>query len=553
MVQKTKLRNTKQLAINKAIDLVYGAKYTSALLTLKKYFKADDYTMLFFKGWIAQINNEHDKAIKFLEKSLTKNPLNQDALVGLSVSYLELGDFDRALECAEQCVLLNKQDPRNLVALATITAKKYRGNKQKQESALELYSKAFDLATSTSIPSEETKKLILDILSGWGASLIDLQRQEEAIIILETALNVSSIDPLVHKNLASAYTSLNRIEEAISSCQKAQLSDDSNIVYDSLYQEGMLELIRGNYNKGWRLHEFRLKTSQFKEVEELSIPQWDGRPLKEYESLLIYQEQGIGDTLQFSRYIPLIASRVKNIDIQVKGNHYQKWENVEQEPSSIREFLHNNYPQVRNSYLKGWHSVDYNSYTYAVSFMSLPRIFRTTLSNIPEIPYFKTTNPTIESVKYDIGILWQGSKAHKNDCNRSMNIEQVKNILTEHSDKSFVSLQLERYDELEGYKNIDQISSSIKNIDDALQVINNCNLIVTVDSMIAHLAASANKPVILLHAYSPDWRWMLDRRDSPWYPSVLNIRQQTKKDWTNVIYNLNKEINKLFQIEIKLD
>lgn len=553
MVQKTKLRNTKQLAINKAIDFVYQNKYTAALQTIKKSFKPDDYYSLFFKGWIAQLNNEHDKAIKLLEKSLTKNPINQDALTGLAASYLEVGDNEKALECAEQCVLLNNKDPRNLVTLATITAKQYRGNKEKQEKALELFNEAFELISTSMPSSEETKRLALDILSGWGASLLDLQRPHEAILVLETALSINSLDPLIHKNLASAYTHINEIDKAVNSCQKAQLSDDVALVYDSKYQEGMLELMRGNYNKGWRLHEFRLLTSNFTDISEVKTPQWDGRPLKDYESLLIYQEQGIGDTLQFSRYIPLVAKRALNIDIEVKGNHYQKWLNPEEEPSSIRQFLHSNYPQIKNSYLKGWHNIDYNNYTYVVSFMSLPRLFRTTLSNIPEIPYFKPINTKSNFKKYDIGILWQGSKAHRNDENRSMSIDNVIRILKNNSDKSFVSLQLENYRELESINNIEQVNESIYSIDDALNLINSCNLIIAVDSMIAHLAASTNKPVLLLHAFSPDWRWMLERRDSPWYPSIINIRQQNIKDWSYVVDEVNNQINKLFDIEIKLD
>jgi tetratricopeptide (TPR) repeat protein len=550
MVQKTKLRNTKQLAINKAIDLVYQTKFTSALTLLKKHFKADDATPLFFKGWVYQINNDHEKAIKFFEKSLTKNPINKDALIGLSASYLEINDFNRALECAEQCVLLDNKDPRSLVTLATVTAKKYRGNSEKQEKAVELYLQAFNMVKSNTIPSEETNRLVLDILAGWGASLLDLKRPEEAILVLETALRLNSLDPLVHKNLASAYSSINEIDKAIDSCKKAQLSDDQELVYDSMYQEGMLELMKGNYTRGWRLHEFRLNTLQFKDIRELTVPQWDGRPLKEYESLLIYQEQGIGDTLQFSRYIPLVASRVKNIDIEIKANHYQSWKNPQDEAASIRQFLQGNYTQIRNSYTKGWHNINYEDYTCIVSFMSLPRLFKTTLGNIPDIPYLKPINSTIKPKKYDIGILWQGSKAHRNDSNRSISIENIKNLVDSHKDKSFVSLQLEHYEDL---KNIDQVGDSLKNIDDALEVINNCSLIVTVDSMIAHLAASANKPVLLLHAYSPDWRWMLERRDSPWYPSVINIRQKTIQNWNTVIAEVTDEINKLFNIEIKLD
>lgn len=556
MVQKTKLRNTrhtKQLATDKAIDLVYEGKFTSALALIKKHFKADEDIALFFKGWISQINNEHDKAIKFFEKSLTKNPLNQDALTGLTSSYVELNDYNRALECAEQCLLINKNDPRNIVNLATVTAKKYRGNINKQLEAIDLYSNAFDKVSNIPTDSEEHKKLVIDILSGWGASLIDINLQEEAVLVLETALSIDPLNPLVNKNLASAYSSLNEIDKAISSCQKAQMSDDSNLVYDSMYQEGMLELMRGNYNKGWRLHEFRLKTDIFREIRDIETPQWDGRPLKDYESLLVYQEQGLGDTLQFSRYLPLVANRVKNIDIEIKANHYQEWKDSSSEPASIRTFLHNNYPQVRNSYVKGWHDVDYKSYTYIVSFMSLPRLFKTTLSNIPDIPYFKPFNNTINTKNYDIGILWQGSKVHKNDINRSIDMQSICELISANSDKSFVSLQLDKYEELNKYPNIDQRCNNISNIDDTLALINSCSIIITVDSMVAHLAASANKPVLLLHAFSPDWRWMLDRKDSPWYPSVINIRQKHRKNWDSVLLEVNNEINKLFKIEIKLD
>ena len=556
MVQKTKLRNTrqvKQLAINKAIDLVYQNKISSALAVIKKNFKPEEATNLFFKGWIAQINNEHEKAIKYLEKSLTKNPINQDALIGLSSSYLELGDYNRALECAEQCVLLDKNDPKNLLTLATVTAKKHRGNVENQLKAVKLYSQAFELVQQPAVRSQQHSSLVIDILSGWGASLIDLQQPEAAILVLETAAAIDSLNPLVHKNLASAYTSLNIVDKAIDSCQKAQRSDDSSIVYDAMYQEGMLQLMLGNYNKGWRLHEFRLKTSQFESIRSLEVAQWEGQPLQEYESLLIYQEQGIGDTLQFSRYLPLVSQRVKNIDIEVNANHYQDWSDATKEPSSIRSFLSNNFKDIRSSYVKGWHKVDYSDYTYIVSFMSLPRIFRTTLSNIPDIPNFKAVEDTITCKNYDIGILWQGSKIHRNDGNRSIGLDLIKEFISQHSDKSFVSLQLEHFTNLESLDNLDQPSNSIKNIDDALKLINNCTLVISVDSMIAHLAGSVNKPTLLLHAHSPDWRWMLERRDSPWYPSVINIRQKELKNWKTVLTEVDSQINKLFKIEIKLD
>lgn len=547
MVQKAKLRNTgqvKQLAINKAIEDVYSGKFISALSTIRKHFKAEDSTSYFFKGWVSQLSGNHPKAIKYFEKSLIQNPFNLDALTGLAGSYLEINDFERAHEYAEQCVLLNKRDPKNLVTLATVISKRYRNIKDKQEEAIRYYSDAFDIVKQHPNLTKDYIQLTTDILSGWGACLINIHDPEQAILILEVAAHLDPLNPLVHKNLASAYTSVNDLEKAIDSVKKAQRSDDAEVVYDAVYQEGMLELMRGDYQKGWRLHEHRLHTKQFAAIRNLKTPQWGGEPLSEEDSILVYQEQGIGDTLQFSRYLPLLAQRAKNIDIEVMANQYQKWENPVEEPKSIREFLHNNYKQyVRSSFVKGWNSPDYENYTYIVSFMSLPRIFKTGLESIPPIPKFTAFKNTVSTKQYNYGILWQGSKEHKNDYNRSMPIEYITKLLSLFPEKQFVSLQLDHYAELEKYSNCDQVGHLINTIDDTLNIINSCECIITVDSMIAHLAGSADKKTLLLHAYSPDWRWMLDRPDSPWYPSITNIRQSEIGNWDSVYQQLLEHLN----------
>lgn len=550
MVQKTKLRNTgqlKQLAINKAIESVQDGKFTGALSTIRKHFSSEDPTSYFFKGWIAQLSGDHSKAVKYFEKSLVKNPLNQDALTGLAGSYLELGDFERAHECAEQCVLLNKRDPKSLSTLATVISKRYRGNTEKQQEAIKYYSEAFNGVKNNSLFTREHITLTVDILSGWGACLINLHKPQQAIVILEAAAELDSLNPLVHKNLASAYTSTNNLEKAIDSVRKAQRSDDLEVVADSIYQEGMLELMRGNYQKGWRLHEHRMQTKQFASTRLIKTPHWEGQTLQDGESILVYQEQGIGDTLQFSRYLPLVATRANEIDIEVMANQYQKWEDPRTEPKSIRQFIHNNYKDViRQSYVKGWNSPDYESYSYVVSFMSLPRIFRTTLESIPEIPQFKAYEPTISPPKANIGILWQGSKEHKNDYNRSVPLSYIKSLITQHSDKTFLSLQLEPNAELNNLPNLKQLGESISNIDDTLTLLQSCDLVVTVDSMIAHLAGSAGIPTVVLHAFSPDWRWMLDRPDTPWYPSIYNIRQTSIQNWDSVFTALDKHLETVF-------
>ncbi len=543
MVQKTKLRDTKQLAVNKAIDSVQSGKFSKALNIIKKHFGNEASTTYFFRGWIAQLSGEHVKAIKLFEKSLIKSPINIDVLTGLAASYLEIGEYDKAQECAEQCLLLNKEDPKNLVTLATIVSKRYKQDTEKQKEAIQYYSQAFSLVKNRVTLTKEYVQLATDILSGWGASLINIHEPERALLLLEAAVDLDPLNPLVHKNLASVYTSLNMIEQAVDSAKKAQRSDDTELVYDAMYQEGMLELMRGNYARGWRLHETRLKTKQFAAIRNLKTPQWAGQTLLKEESILVYQEQGIGDTLQFSRYLPMLAERAKNIDIEVMANQYQKWDNPSEEPGSIRQFLHNNYQEyVRNSYVKGWNSPNYEDYTYIVSFMSLPRLFKTTLDTVPAIPRFSASNSSESTVLYDVGIFWQGSSQHKNDYNRSMPICWVQKLLNLYPQTSFVSLQLECFDELKRYDNITQPGPTIHGIDDTLAIINSCRQIITVDSMIAHLSGSAGKQTKVLHAFSPDWRWMLDTHNCPWYPSITNIRQKDLGNWNSVIKQLQEHL-----------
>lgn len=545
MVQKRKLQD-RQRALAEAINLVYTGEHSKAIRLVKKHFTVKDYRYLFLKGWVEQLQGNHVKAISWLEKSLRKDPTNVDALEGLVVSYLQLKHFPFALECAEQLIVLEKDNPKYLFLLATVKSQYYRGDKDKLAHVIKDFSCAYDAAIE-----EKDIVLLKDILIGWGACLVDLRSFEEAKIVLEA---VKSQDPnnfILHKNLASAYAGLNLIHEAIESCNIAKQSDDKTIATDALYQLGMLHLSLGDYRSGWRLHEFRHDIKEFDYRPTSTLPMWDGKVLKD-ESILLYQEQGLGDTIQFSRYIPEVKKRVKSIDLLINPNTYVSWEDNSKEPNSLKQLLKENYLEIDNIYIKGWDIIPYSKYNSMCSLMSLPRVFKTTLSNIPSIPYLKTKN-SIGLEMHDIGIFWKGSAAHANDSNRSIPTALINSFIERNKDKTFVSLQLDRDEELLDYPNVTRAKEYINDFTDTLSALTRCRVIITVDSMIAHLAGSANVPTILLHAHSPDWRWLQDRRDSPWYPSIINLRQDTSKSWSTVLDSTQQEINALFENEILID
>lgn len=534
MVHKKQLSNTKKLAVNKAIDLMYSGKSADSLKVLKNHFSSNSDTILFFKGWKAQLENNHILAISLFEKSLIKNPLNEDALVGLATSYLEINNLSQALECAEQAILLNKNNPHSLLTMGVILVKSHPKDFSKQQKALEYLNTAYELA----VPTVNTT-LIVDILSAIGACYANQRLDEKARITLETVLEIDPYHTIAAKNLTSVYANLLMIDKAINTSKIAQMADSDEEKIDAMYQEGMLQLMLKNYAKGWRLHEIRLHSSKYKQKDMLFTKALDIKNVTEYDRIVLFQEQGIGDFLQFSRYIPLVSKLCKNIDIVILPNSYI---GISDSIPSIKSFVELNFGKyINNVLVKGVDKIP-DDYTYQASLMSLPYLFKTREHNIPSILPFITDKQTdLGSDKPLVGLFWKGSPHHSNDHNRSIDTNTIRELVISNPDITFVNFQLN--ETLPGIENVlHPDTTGLKNM---LSILNKCDALITVDSMIAHLAGGANIPTYIMHAFSPDWRWGISKTTSEWYPSVTNIRQKQIGDWGNVILQVQDILNTL--------
>lgn len=547
MVQKTKIHNQIK-AKNKAIDLMTQGKASQALNIVKKNFKASSDIFLFFKGWSYEIVGDYTKAIKYFEKAIIANPANYDAMFALASCYQEIQEYTHAIECAEQCVLLDSNSPKSYYILGTTTSRKYRRDQERLKQASSYFSKAYNLSVE-----EHNIELSTDILIAWGACLVDLRDYPKAKLILETVLKHDKYNVLVNKNLASVYLGLNDVKNSAEACKIASMSEQPSIKFDALCQLGMVELMRGNYSLGWRLYEHRLNVMR-EELDNIhpyqGMRKWNGKPRKR---VLLYQEQGIGDTVQFSRYINLALECVEQVDVAVNANAYLKWEDTGQPPDSLKNIFESTYPGINKIYIRGYDDIDLTVYDAGASLMSLPSIFKTTLKTIPETPKFITSkiNPKIQELpQYNVGLVWRGSKTFANDLKRSAPTSLAIDYVKSFPELSFLSLQLEATEEFEHLSNVKEGGQYIKEFDDTLQLVNKCDLIVSVDSMLAHFAASAKRPVFILHAYSPDWRWMLNRDDSPWYPTVTNLRQDSLDDWGSVFDKLKLGTKKYFSLKL---
>lgn len=548
MVHKKQLPYAKRLVANKIIDLIYEGKISTAKTLIKKNYKPNMELFHFFDGWIKQLEGKYDLSIQAFERALIVNPLNEEVLVGLAGSYLELGDYERAEECASHAVTLNSREPKNLLTLATVLSKSNPKNKKVQREADYLFEKAFEYISTTITTNN---KLLVDTLAGWGGCLLNLEEIAQAKLLLEQAILHDFYHPVAHKNLVSVYANLNELDKAINSCKIAQMSDDTNLVLDTIYQEGMLEILRGNYAKGWRLHEARLETEKYNYKDLLIRGNKKLSEVTEHDNVLLFQEQGIGDLLQFCHLIPKIHSMCENIDIVVLPNTFLPM--VQGKVSSPKEFIeHNLKGYIRKVYVRGIDQIP-NNYDCVTPIMSLAYWIKLTPSNNPGILPFKAE--PLNKYTNKIGLFWKGSVHHANDSLRSVPIEYINNLIEKNTDLEFVSLQIDRDDGLGTYKNLISAKDDMNGLLETSSVLQDCSLIITVDSMIAHLAAGLGKPVIILHAWSPDWRWGLPEekgrgaKPNRWYKHTTDVVQSQYKNWDTVFSDINNRLE-LFKMYV---
>lgn len=296
---------------------------------------------------------------------------------------------------------------------------------------------------------------------------------------------------------------------------------------------GMHYLRRGEYLKGWAEYEWRLKKSGLKDIAiKYTKPYWQGQSLAN-KTLVIFAEQGYGDAILFIRYIALINKQGGNIILECKPALIKLFESV----SNIDKIIPLDEALPH--------------YDYYCPLLSLPRLFNTSQANLPcEVPYL---DADIEKIKYwndyfspyknqlKVGLVWAGNVKNTNDYYRSVNphyfsqLSSIKNVM-------FFSLQKEAtLDECKHYNCI-SLGQHFNDFSDTAACISELDLVISVDTAVAHLAGALNKPTWILIAFFHDWRWLEDCTDSPWYPSVTLYRQTKRNDWQSVFDKIKQDI-----------
>lgn len=360
-----------------------------------------------------------------------------------------------------------------------------------------------------------------DVYNGLGAACFCMGRFEEATnyLLYLLQLQPSHVEGLA--NLGAVYFRMNRLEAAEAYLMKAiALSPTYASARSNL---GMTRLLQGRFLEAWK--EYAYRTEANKLFKRPRYPEWHGEPLLG-KKLLLVCEQGVGDQFQFIRYAEMLHREGAIVDALVM-------------PAVVE--LMKTAPGIRTAFPRTGDPYDYWSFM-----LSVPGIIGTTLETIPStVPYLQP-NPALVLKWQDklekmagstkkIGFAYAGSPTNVNDRYRSIPLKMFINAMPNREEIQWFSIQKgDRETELEDKSlgiSIHALGPDLNDFSDTAAVIQNLDLLISVDTSVVHLAGALGKPVWVLLPANPDWRWMLERKDSPWYPTMRLFRQTRLGEW----------------------
>ena len=467
--------------------------------------------------------NNYEKASECFQKIIDLDNSNAEAYYSSGVCFQNLDNNDFALKQYKKATELNPEyiDAYNNLGLLYTSLKKY-------DEAEKFYNTAL-----------KYKPLYFNSIIKLGALKIISDDFEGALNYFNKALQISINEKneawksVVYGNLGFVNFRKKRINEALKYFNIAiDINPDSILAH---YNKAEALLITGQFEEGWKEYEWRQGRKDFgkRKFNKPFKPEYDLKGKK----VLVFAEQGIGDALQFIRYLPMLKEKGCYIILECS----KELHGLLNDFNSVDEIIERNLvekPKIE--------------YDYEVPLLSLPFYFKTTMENIPaKVPYL-SVNKDLKKIwrkivndneKTKIGIVWAGSPIHTNDRHRSIKLQQFLPLLSIEGthfyslQKGFQVIQAKDYQLL-----LTNLDENIKSFTDTSAVIENLDLLITVDTSVAHLAGALGKETWLLLPFLPDWRWLLDMDKSPWYPSIKLYRQPQIYDWNSVFNELKKDL-----------
>jgi Tfp pilus assembly protein PilF len=436
-----------------------------------------------------------------------------DALYLLAVVQSRLGKDDAALASYDCALALQPGH-----AMAHFNRGNILHKLERHEEAIASYDRAIVLRPDFAMA-----------YSNRGNVLQSLKRYEEAVASYDRAVGLQPGYAVAHYNRGNVLQDLKRYEEAIASYDCA-INFRPNFAEAHL-NRALSRLIIADFERGWQGYEWRMDVkSPGNSKRAFPKPQWQGRENLSGRTILLHAEQGHGDTLQFCRYVPLVAARGARVILEVPAPHIE---------------LMTSLTGVSQIICKGDPLPDFD---IQCPLLSLPLAFGTRLETIPSaVPYLHALSESVKTWdtrlgpkrRPRIGLAWCGERTHPNDANRSIPLSSLLSLLD--IDATFVSLQKDVRAEdaivLQSRSDLLHFGDELKNFADTATLVSQLDLVISADTSVVHLAGALAKPVWALLPFNSDWRWLLGREDSPWYPTARLFRQNDPHapNWNNVI------------------
>jgi tetratricopeptide (TPR) repeat protein len=368
-----------------------------------------------------------------------------------------------------------------------------------------------------------------------GDALSHLGRYEEALAWFERALQHQPDVAEFLDNKGETLAQLHRVDEAIAIFERLVLADPGNA--KAAWTLADLRLLTGNFEQGWPGREARWKVATYSpDYPKFSQPKWLGAEPVEGKTILVHVDEGMGDVIQFGRYLPMLAARGARIILVVQPPLCPLLAGlpgvVQCIPLPARELP---------------------CFDMHCPIMSLPLAFGATLATIPPAAYlpaipadrvnaWKDRLPPRERPR--VGLVWSGNPNHANDRNRSMAFATLLPLLEVKA--SFVILQKDVSAgdgvALRARTDVIDLTAELTDFVETAALIQNLDLVITVDTSVAHLAASLGRPTWIMLPYGGEWRWLCGRDDSPWYPTVRLFRQDATREYAPVIARITAEL-----------
>jgi tetratricopeptide (TPR) repeat protein len=453
-----------------------------------------------------------DEAIAACRRAIALKPNNAEAHNNLGNVLRDKGQLDEAITTCRRAIALNPNLPQAHSNLGNALK-----DKEQLDEAIAAYRQA--IALNPNLPEAH---------SNLGSVLRDKGQLDEAIAACCRAIALRPSYSEAHSNLGSVLRDKGQLDEAIAAFRQAVALNPN--LPEAHFNLSLSLLTSGDFQQGWEEYEWRWKCKDFPPSRRnFAQPQWDGRPL-EGRAILLHAEQGLGDAIQFIRYLPLVVQRGGRIIVECQAELQRLFQTM----AGICQVVAFGQPLP--------------AFDLHCPLLSLPRVFGTNLANVPHIVPYLSPDPALVDAwsrrpgsgnrPLRVGLAWAGSPRFKGNRARSLNLQQLAPFAAVPGVK-FYSLQKGAAGEQAksppvGLELVD-LGPDLNDFADTAAVMSLMDLIITTDTSVPHLAGAMGRPVWLMLQFAPDWRWLLERQDSPWYPTMRLFRQSRTGDWDGVI------------------